>query len=315
MSTELTPVEAASLAEHEAVIERGLATFVEVGNALLAIRDQREYRAQYATFEDYCQQRWGFTRDFAYKTIRAAEVATGLVDHGLQSPATERQARELARIPEERRAEVWQQTLERTDGKPTAAAIRETYAPPAPEPASEPDLLTENEWVQHDAEPPTPRETASAGPTAATEQIAAAVAEERAAAFDRAIADFPELEHYADRPAKAIALADNLRQFTEPELSMRRDNLAKAIAADQRRAEEPDEPTGPDYYALADEIFLALNQTAQVIARNGGPDTIRQAITDCAPLMIETWREQFTDLAATCTTLAEACTPRLRRLK
>lgn len=32
------------LAQHEGVIERGLKTFVDVGNALLAIRDKRLYR-------------------------------------------------------------------------------------------------------------------------------------------------------------------------------------------------------------------------------------------------------------------------------
>jgi hypothetical protein len=39
-----------------------------------------------------------------------------------------RQAAELARVPEEKRAEVWAETVERTEGKPTAAAIRDTAA-------------------------------------------------------------------------------------------------------------------------------------------------------------------------------------------
>jgi hypothetical protein len=47
------------LAELERVMERGLQTFVEVGKALADIRDGELYRGQgYATFEDYCQQRW-----------------------------------------------------------------------------------------------------------------------------------------------------------------------------------------------------------------------------------------------------------------
>ncbi|MFA1552007.1 hypothetical protein [Actinomadura chokoriensis] len=52
----------------------------------------------------------------------------------------ESHARELARVPEPERAEVWRETVERTNGKPTAAAIRETYRPgPVPGPVPEPE--------------------------------------------------------------------------------------------------------------------------------------------------------------------------------
>jgi hypothetical protein len=44
----------------ERVIESGLRTFVEVGEALMEIRDQRLY--QDATFEDYCRERWGISQ-------------------------------------------------------------------------------------------------------------------------------------------------------------------------------------------------------------------------------------------------------------
>lgn len=140
-------------------------------------------------------------------------------------------------------------------------------------------------------------------------------AEKRFRDLPQAIADFPELEYYAGQPDKAIALAANLRQFDEPELSMRRDNLRKAIAADQRRAAQPSTPAEPNYYELADEIFVALNNASQVITKNGGSDTIRQAVSGSAPLMIETWREQFADLSRACAELADECAPRLRRLK
>ena len=81
-----------TLQKHEAVIERGLATFVEVGEALLAIREQRLYLGEYTTFEAYCQDRWGWTRQRAHQQIQAAQVAGALsttVDN-------EAQARELA---------------------------------------------------------------------------------------------------------------------------------------------------------------------------------------------------------------------------
>lgn len=55
--------EVISLASHEAVLERGLATFVEVGDALQTIKLNRLYRMHYETFEDYCRERWGIGRD------------------------------------------------------------------------------------------------------------------------------------------------------------------------------------------------------------------------------------------------------------
>lgn len=85
-----------ALAQREAVIERGLNTFIEVGEALAAIRDKRLYREQYATFEDYCANRWGWKRAHAYRMIEAAEVVQELSPIGdTPLPTTESQAREL----------------------------------------------------------------------------------------------------------------------------------------------------------------------------------------------------------------------------
>ena len=62
----------------EQVIERGLTTFVEVGNALLEIRDSRLYKDSFSTFEDYCRERWGMSRPRAYPLIEAAEIMSNL---------------------------------------------------------------------------------------------------------------------------------------------------------------------------------------------------------------------------------------------
>lgn len=51
MSSDIIHV-ARSLEENEAIIERGLATFVEVGTALAEIRDNRLYRESHGTFEE-----------------------------------------------------------------------------------------------------------------------------------------------------------------------------------------------------------------------------------------------------------------------
>lgn len=118
----LMVTEKARLKECERTIERGMATFVEVGKALAEIRDSRLYRDTHGTFAAYVRQRWGRTRDWAYKVIESSSAALN-VDRGIHPlPTVERQARELAKAPPERQSEVWEAASE--DGKPTAAKVR-----------------------------------------------------------------------------------------------------------------------------------------------------------------------------------------------
>ncbi len=70
----LTVVEQGRLEHNEAIIEKGLNTFVDVGNALAEIRDGKLYRDTHGTFEDYCQERWGISLPRAYQFIEAAET-------------------------------------------------------------------------------------------------------------------------------------------------------------------------------------------------------------------------------------------------
>ena len=132
MST-YTP-ELADLMEHERVIEQGLTTFIDVGNALVAIRDGKKYRAAgHGTFEDYCQKRWQISDRQARRLMNAASAVavleTGPI--GPVLPATEAQVRPLARLrdnPDEMRA-AWAEAVERADGNvPTEAIVREVVA-------------------------------------------------------------------------------------------------------------------------------------------------------------------------------------------
>jgi hypothetical protein len=102
LSTEiLTPKETVRLCELERVIQKGKDTFVEVGTALAEIRDSRMYRATFKTFDDYCQERWGFSRIRAHQMIDAAQTATVLTNVNMQPPKSEAQARPLAKLPAE----------------------------------------------------------------------------------------------------------------------------------------------------------------------------------------------------------------------
>lgn len=149
MTDILTASESTALAEHEAVIERGIQTFYEVGMALADIRDRKLYRADYGTFEEYAQQRWNMSRTRAYELMSASAIVSAIADTETPAPANEGQARALSRVPEPERAAVWAETVERTDGRPTAAAVRETYEQ-RQNPPSDDNLLAGDDWVQPD---------------------------------------------------------------------------------------------------------------------------------------------------------------------
>lgn len=126
MSTELTTTEAQELAQHEQTIERGLTTFVDVGLALLAIRDARLYRLEHDTFEDYCRERWGMARQRAHQLIEAAQVAENVSTIVDTRPANEAQARPLAQLEPEQQREAWALAVETAPaGKVTAALVQQ----------------------------------------------------------------------------------------------------------------------------------------------------------------------------------------------
>lgn len=216
MTDVLTTIESRALAEHEAVIERGIKTFYEVGIALADIRDRKLYRAEHGTFEEYCQQRWQMTRSRAYQMIDAAGVVSTIVDTALPAPANEGQARELGRIPEPERADVWRETVERTDGKPTAAAVRETYERRRDTPADD-ALLAGDDWVQPDDTDAQFDELLDASSSGAphvqaeTEPIPPQVQEQLARAAKRR----PLPEAFADAGRDYVRAAERLARLTE----------------------------------------------------------------------------------------------------
>jgi len=125
-----------TLADNEAVIKRGLIQVWEVAAALADIREQKQYReAGFKTFEEYCETRWNFNRDYANKLIRGAEVVQN-VQQNLDTrvskmPSNEAQTRAIREATKEPavQAEVWSQAVEDAGGEqPTAPQIREAAA-------------------------------------------------------------------------------------------------------------------------------------------------------------------------------------------
>jgi hypothetical protein len=111
------------LKELEAVIERGTKTFIEVGLALAEIRDLRLYRQTHATFEAYCAEQWGWTRQRSYQLMNAATVVKLLPAEMSTRVDNEATARELAKLEPKEREKVLR-AIERRSERVTPAAIR-----------------------------------------------------------------------------------------------------------------------------------------------------------------------------------------------
>jgi len=138
--------EAIEFSRCEGVVDRGLAAFLDVGQALWQIRQSRLYRESYDTFEQYVDHRWHMSKSQAYRVISATEIVHQLEEAGSPIgdsgehllPANEAQARPLSQLPEHQRAGAWQASVERAGGQPTAQVVQEVVTgmlPPRPEKA------------------------------------------------------------------------------------------------------------------------------------------------------------------------------------
>lgn len=114
MNTALTKTEFASLTDCERVIDAGQKTFVEVGQALLKIRESRLYRSEFGTFEEYTESRWGWKASRARQLIDAATTAGNLksVTSG-NTPISERVVRPLVRLDPDQQREAWKKASEK----------------------------------------------------------------------------------------------------------------------------------------------------------------------------------------------------------
>lgn len=133
LSLQLTTDELAKLEKEEKIIANGIRTFHDVGSALLVIRDEKLHRAKHKTFDEYCKEKWGFERAYAYRLIDSSKVVANIKgstftkaigDRMPPLPTTERQTRALKAAPAEKQAEIWNQVVEQAgDSEPDASAI------------------------------------------------------------------------------------------------------------------------------------------------------------------------------------------------
>ncbi|MCX6916906.1 MAG: hypothetical protein NT167_28365, partial [Verrucomicrobia bacterium] len=122
--------ESRRLAELEKMIAKGKQTFVEVGLALAEIRDLRLYKREYGSFSEYCREKWGWNKSYAYYMIHSAEVVKALPEKVSTIVDSEGVARELAKVEPEQRAGIVQAVVD--EGKPVTAAAIKRHLPPPP---------------------------------------------------------------------------------------------------------------------------------------------------------------------------------------
>ncbi|NJK49316.1 hypothetical protein HC931_15115 [Candidatus Gracilibacteria bacterium] len=120
----LNDAEKVRLLELEAIVDRGLQTFYEVGQVLIEIRDRKLYRQTHKTFEAYCKENWSIAKRTAYQLISATKVVENLCAMAHKILTNERQVRPLTKLPAAQQLEIWQKAVEISpDGNPTAKIV------------------------------------------------------------------------------------------------------------------------------------------------------------------------------------------------
>ena len=123
-----TEQEKEMFAVHEETIKQNLGAFVKVGKALKAIQLQKLHRvAKFDSFEDYCREQWGLSRQYAYRLMDAytcmdkLQKALSPKGEKVLMPANESQVRSMTALEPEKQVKAWQQVLKSREGKSITA--------------------------------------------------------------------------------------------------------------------------------------------------------------------------------------------------
>ena len=125
---ELSSLSAFEIEERDELENTVSQAFYLAGQALKTLRDKKLYRETHSTFESYVKDRFGFTRIAAYYLISAAEVVNNLKCQPMVNilPTSERQCREVAKLPSHQQSQAWLTSVERANGKvPSGRIVRE----------------------------------------------------------------------------------------------------------------------------------------------------------------------------------------------
>ncbi|MCC5640151.1 hypothetical protein LC593_30840 [Nostoc sp. CHAB 5844] len=130
VTVEVAAVEVSELTQEEQrdrlLLEQKVETaFYAAGKALMELRVRRLYRSTHKTFEEYCRDRFGYSRDAVYLKMSATSVYENIqkylptIGRQIPLPSSERQLRSVAKAELEpaQQATVWQQAVQEAGGK------------------------------------------------------------------------------------------------------------------------------------------------------------------------------------------------------
>jgi hypothetical protein len=94
-------------------LHAGLRAFARAGEKLLIIRDERLYREEFDTWEEFCREAFHLTKTHANRLISGYNIVHALAQHEIAIlPDSERLARKLAEYPKRDRAFIWKKALQ-----------------------------------------------------------------------------------------------------------------------------------------------------------------------------------------------------------
>lgn len=108
--------------------------FYQAGLALQTLRDKKLYRSTHKTFQEYCQDRFGFAKSHSYRLINAVEIVDNISEKvpnwgqnetKLIFPTTESQVRPLKSLEPSLQRQAWTEAVEIASGVPSAKIVRE----------------------------------------------------------------------------------------------------------------------------------------------------------------------------------------------
>lgn len=123
----LNKLERTKFKDLEKTISEGMTTFVDVGSALLEIRNSRLYREDFDSFEDYCRSRWDMSKQHAIRLIQSSQVMENIGKAGYV-PRAESVVRPLVNLEPEKQKKVWDEIKKRvgTSKEVTARLVIDT---------------------------------------------------------------------------------------------------------------------------------------------------------------------------------------------
>lgn len=129
--TELSPLSAEELRERDELENTVQQAFLVAGQSLKTLREKKLYRETHSSFISYVKDRFDFTRRAADYLISASEVVENLKREPLVLdtnvlPTSERQCREVAKLPPHQQSQAWLAAVEQANGKvPSGRIVRE----------------------------------------------------------------------------------------------------------------------------------------------------------------------------------------------